>query len=143
MTVIPWEDETSPKNTTDKQEFFMQAAAKVAQKSTMTHQHGAVIVVDNVIISSGFNYVYEHMCHMNSIHAEVDALLKVKGVKKTQLTDAEMYVVRIGPKTLCEQLKYSKPCCSCQKAIAKYGIRKVYYSTSLTYNSFVKDVSCG
>lgn len=137
MTVLDWHDDTSPKNTTERQEYFMQAAAKMAHKSTMGHQHGAVIVLDNLIISTGFNYVYEHMCHMNSIHAEVDALLKVKGIKKSQLTEAEMYVVRIGPKTLSEQLKYSKPCCSCQKAIAKYGIRKVYYSTSLAYNSFV------
>jgi deoxycytidylate deaminase len=136
-----WKDTTTPKASTERQEYFLNVAAKVAHKSVMTHQHGAVIVLDNTIISTGYNYAYDHMCHTNSIHAEVDALIKVKGVRKNSLTDAEMYVVRIGPNTMSNQLKYSKPCCSCQKAIAKYGIRKVYYSTSVEYNSFVKCIN--
>lgn len=137
-TADTWTDNTPPKACTERQEHFLRVAAKMASKSSMTHQHGAVIVLDNAIISTGYNYAYDHMCHTNSIHAEVDALIKVKGVRKNLLTDAEMYVVRIGPNTMSNQLKYSKPCCSCQKAIAKYGIRKVYYSTSFEYNSFVK-----
>jgi deoxycytidylate deaminase len=75
------------------------------------------------------------MCHGFSIHAEVDALTKVKG-RKNILSEAELYVARIGkfnpaaPSTFC--LKYSKPCRECSKAILKQGIRKVYYSTTET-----------
>ena len=128
-----------PKTSSERQSYFLQCAVKAAQKSSMEHQHGAVIVVDNNIIASGFNHHYEHMCHLNSIHAEVDALMKVKGQRRHLLSDAEMYVVRIGTKNMDCPLKYSKPCCDCQKAIKKYGIRKVYYSTSYEYNQFVQD----
>jgi deoxycytidylate deaminase len=128
-----WEN-SSPKNSNERQSYFMDCAAKIAQKSVMEHKHGSVIVMDNNIIGTGFNYLYEHMCHKKSIHAEVDALLNVKGRRRNMLGDAEMYVVRIGKKSMDCPLKYSRPCNDCQKAIMKYGIRKVYYSTSYEYN---------
>lgn len=132
-----WEH-TCPKTSNERQNHFLECAAKVAQKSVMEHKHGAIIVLDNEIIATGFNYLYEHMCHKNSIHAEVDALLNVKGRRRNMLADAEMYVVRIGAKSMDCPLKYSRPCCDCQKAIMKYGIRKVYYSTSYEYNLYLE-----
>lgn len=135
-----WEH-SSPKSSTERQSYFLECAAKIAQKSVMEHQHGAIIVLDNNIIATGFNYLYEHMCHTKSIHAEVDALLNVKGRRRNMLGDAEMYVVRIGKKSMDRPLKYSRPCCDCQKAIMKYGIRKVYYSTSYEYNKIVEKLS--
>lgn len=116
-----------------RQHFFMQQAIKMAKKSTMLHKHGAVIVHNNEIIATGFNYPQYYMCHGFSIHAEVDALTKVKG-RKNILAEAELYVARIGkfnpscPSSFC--VKYSKPCKDCSKAIMKHGIRKVYYSTT-------------
>ena len=107
----------------------------------MEHKHGAIIVHDNVVISSGFNYHYEHMCHKKSIHAEVDALLNVRGRRRHVLSEAEMYVVRIGTKSMDCPLKYSRPCCDCQKAIMKYGIPKVYYSTSSEYNQIIEKLT--
>jgi deoxycytidylate deaminase len=113
----------------------MEQAVKMAKKSTMEHKHGAVIVHNNEIIATGFNYRKYYMCHGFSIHAEVDALTKVKG-RKNILSEAELYVARIGkfnpasPGRFC--LKYSKPCRECSKAILKHGIRKVYYSTAET-----------
>ena len=133
-------DDVCPKSGTDRQQYLLQYAAKVAQKSSMEQKHGAVIVVDNEIIATGFNYHYEHMCHKNSIHAEVDALINVKGRRRNLLTYAEMYVVRIGTKSMDCPLKYSRPCCDCQKAIKKYGIRKVYYSTSCEYNECIREL---
>jgi deoxycytidylate deaminase len=135
-----WND-TSPKSCNDRQNYFLQCAAKVAQKSVMDHKHGAIIVLDNTVIATGFNYLYEHMCHKKSIHAEVDALLNVKGRRRNMLNDAEMYVVRIGTKNMDCPLKYSRPCCDCQKAITKYGIRKVYYSTSCEYNQIIEKLT--
>lgn len=124
---------------------FMEQAIKMAKKSTMEHKHGAIIVHNNEIIATGFNYRKYYMCHGFSIHAEVDALTKVKG-KKNLLTEAEMYVVRIGrfnpttPNNYC--IKLSKPCRECSKAIVKYGIRRVYYSTTDQDDSVSEGSSC-
>jgi len=131
--------DNSPKSSSDRQSYFLNCAAKAAQKSGMDHQHGAVIVIDNTVVATGFNRKYEHMCHLKSIHAEVDALMNVKGRRRQQLGDAEMYVVRIGTQKMQCPLKYSRPCCGCQKAIVKYGIRRVYYSTSCEYNDIIKE----
>lgn len=139
-SIAPTKDAVSPKSSSERQTYFLQCAAKVATKSTMEHKHGAVIVHDNIIIASGFNYVYEHMYHIRSIHAEVDALLKVKSRGKHFLSEAEMYVVRIGTSKMMCPLKYSKPCSGCQKAIHKYGIKRVFYSTNDEYNSMVENM---
>jgi deoxycytidylate deaminase len=118
-----------------RQHYYMDQAVKMAKKSTMEHKHGAVIVHNNEIIATGFNFRQYYMCHGFSIHAEVDALTKVKG-RKNILSEAELYVARIGkfnpaaPSSFC--LKFSKPCRECSKAILKQGIRKVYYSTAET-----------
>lgn len=134
-------DDKSAKTSSDRQTYYLKCAAKVAEKSTMEHKHGAIIVHDNEIIATGFNHVYEHMCHKNSMHAEVDALLKVRTRGKHVLNDSEMYVVRLGSRTFKHLLKYSKPCCDCQKAIHKYGIRKVFYSTNNDYNSILESLN--
>ena len=133
-------DDVSAKTCNERQEYFLKYAAKIAQKSVMEHKHGAIIVHDNTIIGVGYNHLYEHMCHQRSIHAEVDALMKVKGRGKHIMCDAEMYVVRIGTPRMKCPLKYSKPCCDCQNAVLKYGIRKVYYSTNYEYNAAVESL---
>jgi deoxycytidylate deaminase len=125
-----FESEEMPRNCNERQQYYLKHAAKVANKSEMEHKHGAILVHNDTIIGSGFNHKHEHMCHKYSIHAEVDALLKVKAKKRHILQDAEMYVVRIGNTKLQCPLKYSRPCCDCQKVIQKYGIKKVYYSTN-------------
>lgn len=132
-SVTPKSDTNIPKNSRSKHEKFLSHAAKTAQKSTMEHKHGAVIVLDNEIIASGYNHLEEFMCHNFSIHAEVDAILKAKKKSKKQkfdLSDAEMYVVRIGSIRMDFPLKYSKPCPDCEKAITKHGLRRIYYSTN-------------
>ena len=96
----------------------------------MQHQHGAIIVLHNEIIASGFNHRVYYMCHSFSIHAEVDVLAKVKARKNMlNLSEAEMYVVRVA-KDKPDCMKNSKPCADCSNAIVKYGIRRVYYSTT-------------
>lgn len=118
-----------------RQQFYINKAINMAKKSTMEHKHGAVIVHNNEIIATGFNYRQYYMCHGFSIHAEVDALTKIKG-RKNILAEAELYVARIGKYNPAAPgdfvVKYSKPCHECTKAITKHGIRKVYYSTTQT-----------
>jgi deoxycytidylate deaminase len=114
----------------NRHQYFIDYAKKMANKSTMQHQHGAIIVLHNEIIASGFNHRVYYMCHSFSIHAEVDVLAKVKARKNMlNLSEAEMYVVRVA-KDKPDCMKNSKPCADCSNAIVKYGIRRVYYSTT-------------
>jgi deoxycytidylate deaminase len=132
-------DDIPPKITTDKQRYFLDRAARMAMKSTMTQKHGCILVVNGEILSEGFNHHFTHMCHKFSIHAEADALHKAKRYKHI-LGDAELYVVRIATGKFDNCLKYSKPCCGCQEVILKYGIKKVYYSTNTEYEMLWKNI---
>lgn len=111
-----------------KHEYYIERAAALAQKSDMySHRHGCVIVDKRgKIISEGFNYHFREM----SIHAEIDALSKIKNKKMSEYV---MYVVRIGTDKMQNPLKYSRPCENCSAAILKYGVGKVYYSTSYDF----------
>lgn len=122
-------DEMQPRNINHRHLIYLEKAAKLATKSTMSHKHGCVLVNedDGTIVSQGYNRSTTIMCHTYSIHAEVDTLIKLKKkANRSILPKCVMYIVRIGPS---QELKYSKPCENCQKAILKYGIKNVYYST--------------
>lgn len=122
-------DEMEPRNISPRHLPYLEKAAKLAMKSTMTHKHGCVLVNedDGTIVSSGYNRSTKIMYHTYSIHAEVDTLMKIKKkANKYLLSRCVMYVVRIGADS---EFRYSKPCENCQKAILKYGVKNVYYST--------------
>jgi deoxycytidylate deaminase len=124
-------DEVCAKNSSEKQKRYLNIAAKIASKSPMyTHKHGAIIVYKDKIISSGYNYYMGDF----SIHAEVAAISKINKKQKHLLCDCDIYVVRIGPKSLDTPLKYSKPCSNCQNTIIKNNIKNAYYSTSYDYD---------
>jgi deoxycytidylate deaminase len=125
-------DDVAPKLTTDKQRAYLERAAKLAMKSTMSHRHGCVVVLNGGVVSEGYNRQTTHMFHSFSVHAEADALFKIKKMGYP-LNDAEMYVVRIATSRFDHCLKYSKPCKECQNVIKKMGVRKVYYSTNSEY----------
>ena len=110
---------------TGRQLLFFQRAARAAQRSSMTHKHGCVIVFSDGNTVCGHNHHDIHLTHSFSIHAEVDAMYKAS--KSRHLRDCHMYVVRIGVDA--NTLKLSRPCSACRKKIEKVGIRKVYYST--------------
>jgi deoxycytidylate deaminase len=129
---IFFKDSISPKIINRKHGFYFSKASKIAEKSSMTHQHGCVIVSDEGnILSCGYNKMEDFMCHKYSIHAEIDAICKVKK-NKSILQQSTMYIVRISKRGIA--LKYSKPCSDCQKMIEKYGIKRVYYSTSYEFD---------
>lgn len=130
-----YEDIIPPKSSKDRQSFFLEKAARIAQKSNMTHKHGCIIVQDDVIIAEGWNKITKHYNHSFSIHAEVDAIKKFKKIyNKSLLSQTEMYIVRIGSKYMDNCLKYSKPCENCQSVIMHYGIPKVFYSTNYEFD---------
>lgn len=111
-----------------KQDVFDRAISE-AKKSCMTQKHSAVILKDGNIVSIGHNRVVEYMSHDMSLHAEIDALNKVKHKGKRFLEECTMVVIRIGQQKDGFPLKMSKPCDRCDKEIKKHGIRKVFYSS--------------
>ena len=120
--------EVQPKDSTIRQNNFLNKAAQLALRSNMNQRHGCVVVLNDEIISCGWNHNYNYMYHNFSIHAEMDALRKIK--KNVDLSVAEMYVVRIGPHKY-SPLKLSKPCECCTKGIIVRNIGKVFYSWSI------------
>ena len=84
--------------------------------------------------------VNKYIERSNSLHAEVNAMLKVlkentkiKYNKKNNLSASTLYVVRLmkDTKNLPSHRKYrlgnSKPCLECQSYLYRYGISKIYY----------------
>lgn len=108
-------------------EMFMQVAKVVAQRSTCFRLNvGAVITVDNRIVSCGYNGSppgQDHClgnncpgadgCHL-TIHAEDNAIRYVpQGV---QLLMKDLYVT-------------DSPCLSCAQLIAKSRIGRIFFAT--------------
>ena len=103
-------DDNIVKNTNEKQRNYLNIAAKIAIKSPGNpHKHGAIIVYKDTIISSGYN----HYIKGNSMHAEVSAISKINKKYKGILNECDIYVVRIGPNSFNNPLKYSRPCLDC------------------------------
>ena len=107
----------------------------LAAKSDMKSKHGAIIIKNGKIISTGHNHtmgsikicINRHGQQTRlSRHAEEDAL---RNLNYHNLKDASMYVVRIGIQT---QYTISKPCERCMASIRKMkrerGLRRVFYS---------------
>lgn len=124
-----------PKNMNDRQNYYMEIASKIALKSVMNHKHGAILVYKKQIISSGYNYYHGE----NSVHAEIATITRMQKRFRKNLSECEMYVVRIGPNDLNCHLKYSKPCYNCQNFIAKNKIKKTYYSTNYKYDTVISE----
>ena len=117
----------------ERQARYLDKAKQQAFKSNMAHRHWCVIVYDDIILASGFNYMHDHLCHKYSIHSEMDAISKIKKRMRSLLPSCEMYVVRIAPNSMDNCLKYSKPCKDCTALIKKVGIGKVYYSSNYEF----------
>lgn len=132
--------EKNLKTCSAKQTLFLERAMQLALKSTCRHhRHGCVIVKDNEIVAEGYNHHVMHFQHKMSIHAEVDALSKLKYNRKI-FPECEMYVVRIGTDRMGNPLKYSRPCCDCSRAIEKAGVRRVYYSSNEEFEQMQQNV---
>lgn len=128
-------DDMRPRQGTERQRRFIEKAKQQANKSSMTHRHGCVLVSGDEIISTGYNQYFTKNCHRYSLHSEDDAISKVKKKLRGILPTCELYVVRIAPNSRDKCLKYSRPCADCACLIKKVGIPKVYYSTNYEYEA--------
>jgi dCMP deaminase len=108
-----------------KVKFFKLAQRLSLNSSHHTHKIGAVISKKNRIISLGFNQLKTspNSPHpFKTLHAEVDALL---GNSYQDLKGCVIYVYRETKDGLPAN---SKPCPTCEFALKRAGIKKVYYS---------------
>ena len=123
-------------------QVFIDKAVEESLKSNMNHRHGACLVYRNKIIAFGYNKMVggstkgqkNSKYGLYSIHAEVSAVTeflrlgKRRGMRKKILKECTLYVVRTGKKSMDFPIKMSKPCDNCYNFLAKYKIKKVYWS---------------
>ncbi len=109
MKLLTWQNHTQA-------EFFIQKAAKIAQKATCERSKcGCVIVKDGEIIGQGFNSPPQHLesqrrCHCDKeqyhrkvtdktccIHAEQRAILDALKFASDKLIGSDLYFIRLDP----------------------------------------------
>jgi pyrimidine deaminase RibD-like protein len=98
-------------------------AEEMAGKSGQYQRHGAVVVQNGKIVSSGFNKSTGKYPGMHTLHAEMAAIKMCSSV-----VDSHIYVVRINNQGL---LANSKPCKTCYKYMVKHKVARVWWSTGI------------
>jgi len=110
----------------DKQ--YLKLAKNAALSSKERRKHGAVIIKSNRVLSIGVNKFRNHpdiipeslVKTSCSVHAEVDALNKIKDAR-----GATIYVARINN---FGKSMLSRPCNNCYSAIRESGIKHIVYT---------------
>lgn len=139
----------SPKNNcrVSKIDTYLNCAEVFAYRSTcLKRKYGAVIVKDDVVISTGYNGSprgFENCCEIGTcpriekdmhqgegygicraVHAEMNALLNCS---RQQTMGADLYLAGINPSD--NSVHNAKPCPVCARQIIQAGIRNVYLRT--------------
>ena len=132
------------KNRVSKADTYLNCAEVFSYRSTcIKRKYGAVIVKDDVVISTGYNGSprgMENCCDIGkctrieknmhqgegygicrAVHAEANALLNCS---REQTIGADLYLAGIDPAT--SDIHAAKPCPLCARMIIQAGIRNVY-----------------
>lgn len=127
-----------------KIDTYLNCAEVFAYRSTcIKRKYGAVIVKDDVVVSTGYNGAprgFENCCDLGTcpridrnmhqgegygicraIHAEENALLNCS---RQQTMGADLYLVSVNPED--NSIHEAKPCPLCARSIIQSGIRNVY-----------------
>ena len=127
-----------------KIDTYLNCAEVFAHRSTcIKRKYGAVIVKDDVVISTGYNGAprgFENCCDIGicpriernmpqgegygmcrAVHAEENALLNCS---RQQTIGADLYLVGVNPKD--NSIHKAKPCPLCARSIIQAGIKNVY-----------------
>ncbi|MCP1101463.1 dCMP deaminase [Aequitasia blattaphilus] len=130
-----------------KENMYLNCAESFAYRSTcLKRKYGAVIVKDDVVISTGYNGSprgFENCCDTGScvrmeknmhqgegygmckaIHAEANALLNCS---RSQTLGATLYLAGIDPEN--GKVHKAKPCPICARSIIQAGIQEVVLRT--------------
>ena len=122
---------------------------KMAWKRALSHQfpenqgfrHCAVLASGSKLMAIGYNrsgWSSEQAYKYNTkkldcctVHADVDALLKLKNRDASK--GATIYVIRVTRKG---ELAMSKPCPMCSMILKEHGVRKAVFSIDSDNNTF-------
>ena len=127
-----------------KIDTYLNCAEVFAYRSTcIKRKYGAVIVKDDVVISTGYNGAprgFDNCCDLGkcprielgmhqgegyelckAVHAEQNALLNCS---RRQTIGADLYLVGVNPKD--NSVHKAKPCPVCARLIMQAGIKNVY-----------------
>ena len=130
-----------------KTDTYLNCAETFAYRSTcIKRKYGAVIVKDDVVISTGYNGSprgYENCCDLGkcprielglhqgegygicrAIHAEANALLNCS---RQQTIGADLYLASVNPED--NTIHTARPCPICARTIIQAGIRNVILRT--------------
>lgn len=102
--------------------FYEEIARAISARSTMRHQVGCVLVdpTDHRHVVAFNRYLGDPHGHGWSMHAEVWGLLRAEeyGMRPTYA-----FVTRLNR-------RLARPCPKCLAALARRGVRRVYYTTN-------------
>lgn len=113
---------------------MFQLARQMSLRSTSQFRLGCVIVDKNKVVAKGWNDM--NKTHpktpdpWKTLHAEIHAII---GVSAKDLKGCVAYVYR---ETKNGDIASSKPCPVCEKALAKAGIKRVYYTDSTGFKEY-------
>ncbi|MBQ8182526.1 MAG: dCMP deaminase family protein [Clostridia bacterium] len=133
-----------PNKLVSKIDTYLNCAEVFAYRSTcLKRKYGAVIVKDDVVVSTGYNGSprgFQNCCEIGycprieknmhqgegygicrAVHAEMNALLNCS---RQQTLGADLYLTGINPSD--NSVYKSKPCPVCARNIIQAGIRNVY-----------------
>lgn len=111
--------------------------------SKMTFTHCAIVARGSKILGIGYNRygwsskqkgkycARKQNSAMCSVHAEVDALLKV--ASREDIKGSTVYVVRINRQN---ELAMSKPCPMCSQILQEHGVKRAFFSVSEDENAY-------
>lgn len=120
---------------------YMEFVRRLAINNSMKMKLAACLVIQNEIISVGYNSDKSHPMqkrfskNSESIfkHAEIDCIVNaLKHIDAEELKRATLYVYRVKRKEKGDTGwidGMAEPCSGCKKAIEHFGIKRVFYST--------------
>lgn len=135
-------------NRTDKDNYYLDIAQAVAERSTcLRRQYGAIIVKNDEIISTGYNGAprgRRNCCDLGrctreelripsgqryelcrSVHAEANAIISAS---RNRMIGSTLYLVGIDAKS-GEILSEATPCSMCRRLIINAGVKNVVART--------------
>lgn len=143
------------RNRVSKEDTYLNCAEVFAYRSTcLKRKYGAVIVKDDIVISTGYNGSprgKENCCDVGkcprieqkmhqgegyaickAVHAEANALLNCS---REQTIGADMYLSGVNPED--SSIHIAKPCPLCARMIIQAGIRNVYLRQGDGDNNYI------
>ena len=127
---------------------FFDKAAEIAAESDFDRYHvGCIAVLKNRILAASSNKLKTHPKqaeydryrdfnnlrsdpkNMHSLHAEIACLSMIKE-QNVNFRDIELYIIRLRRD---RDYGLARPCAACMNFIMNKGIRKIYYSTNVSF----------